>query len=121
MTIRKLILSLALPVLVMSCGPNLKHISEVEIRDSIVYDNGNPYTGDVWSDDERLFSLTTTGGVIVNCRVFHINDSLAIEILNDSTVKYYDEVGDTIPEDTFRLRYKDLCATLPELVKIIKQ
>ena len=119
MTFRNLIIALALPLVVMSCGSRMKHISDMEIRDSLIYADNMPYSGDVWSDDEHVYRLTIQDGVIVNCRLYHDNDSVAIEILNDSIVTYYDDEGEVLPEDSFKVRYKDVCATLSELMKVI--
>ena len=120
MTFRKHIFALALPVLIVSCGERLKHISDVEFRDSLIYVDDKPYSGEIWSDDEHLYRITAQDGVVVNCRIFHANDSVAIEMLNDSTVTYYTEQGDTVPEDTFKVRYKDMGVKLKELVSIIR-
>ena len=119
MTIRKLFFALALPVVVMSCGSRVKHISDIEIQDSLMYSDGKLYSGDIWSDDGQMYQLTTQDGVLVECRLYHDNDSLAIEILNDSIVTYYDEEGDVLPEDSFKVRYQDVCLTLSELMSAI--
>lgn len=119
MTFRKLVIALALPVIVMSCGSRIKHISDMEIRDSLIYADGKPYSGEIWSDDEHVYRLTAQDGVVVNCRLYHDNDSVAIEILNDSVVTYYNDEGDELPEDTFKVRYKDVCAILAELMNVI--
>ena len=121
MTFRKLIFALALPVLIVACGEKKKHVGDVEFRDSLVYVDDKPYSGDVWSNDEHLYRITTQDGVVVNCQIYHANDSVAIEILNDSTVNYFTEQGDTLPEDSFKVRYKDMGATLKELVDILRK
>ena len=120
MTIRKLFFALALPLVVMSCGGGVKHISDMEIRDSLIYANGQPYSGEVWSDDEHDYRLTTQDGILVNCRLYHSNDSVAIEILNDSIVTYYNDNGEVLLEDTFKVRYKEICATLADLMSAIR-
>ena len=120
MTFRNLIIALALPMVVMSCGSRMKHISDMEIRDSMIYADGKPYSGDVWSDDEHVYRLTAREGVVVSCLFYHDNDSVAIEILNDSIVTYYDDEGEVLPEDTFKVRYKEVCASLADLLSIVK-
>ena len=120
MTIRKLMIALALPVMALSCGGRKMHISDVKIQDSLMFADGKAYSGDIWSEDEHMYQLTVQDGVLVECRLYHDNDSVAIEILNDSTVTFYDDEGTVLPEDTFKVRYKDVSATLAELMEEIR-
>ena len=119
MTLRKLMMALALPVMALSCGGRMMHISDVTIQDSLMFADGKPYSGDIWSDDEHMYQLTTQDGVLVECRLYHDNDSVAIEFLNDSTVTFYDDEGTVLPEDSFKVRYKDVSEALAELMSII--
>jgi len=120
MTIRNFLMTLALLMLLLSCGGKNRHMNDVEFDSEKVYINGVPFNGDVWSDDNHSYCLTSTDGVITSFRLFHNNDSTAISILTDSTSTFYDEEGREIPIDSFKTRYKGIYETLPELVKTIK-
>jgi hypothetical protein len=100
----------------VSCGPHKASIHEIVMDKENILKNGEPYTGEVWSEDGKSFCLTTRNGEPTKFVMYHLNGQEAVRIDNlsdDMTV--YDETGAVMPIDSFAILYEDLAGTLQEL------
>ncbi len=94
-------------------------VDQVEFRDSIVYLNGNPYTGIVWGNDS-LWQLTVENGQMTAFTLYHQNGETAFSMTSPAdTLQAFDETGASLPIDSFAVRYKSLADEIPALIKRI--
>ena len=99
-----------------ACGPHQARMHEIAMDKESILKNGEPYTGEVWSDDGKSFCLTTRNGELTRFVMYHLNGREAVCIDNlDDEMTVYDEGGETISIDSFATQYKELAGTLHEL------
>ena len=82
--------------------------------------SSKPYTGKVWSDDQQTWQLTAEEGQVTAFTLHHADGSTAFTMQSPAdTLTAFDESGNTIPIDTFAIRYKQLAQQIPQLLKAI--
>lgn len=120
MHFRKLLLVGLVGAGIMSCGEPTATVSQVEFEGTQVYMDGKPYTGKVWSDDQQTWQLTAEEGQVTAFTLHHADGSTAFTMQSPAdTLTAFDESGNTIPIDTFAIRYKQLAQQIPQLLKAI--
>ena len=100
----------------VACGPHKTSINNVVIDKETILKHGEPYTGEVWSEDGRSYCLTSRNGELTKFVMYHLNRQEAVRIDNLSDeFTVYDETGKEMNIDSFAVQYENLVATLHEL------
>ena len=120
MNLRNLIYCFLLIMALAGCtGKKAINVDEVEFRDSLVYLNGSPYTGEVWNADS-LWCLTAEDGRMTAFKLFHANGSTAFSMSSPAdTLQAFDESGAVMSIDSFAVSYKELADEIPALISRI--
>ena len=108
---KKVLLLFATLALITSCGLGKKtHISSLEFRNEqrYVYQNGEAFTGDAWSSDEKTVCMHAESGVVTGFTMYYENGTIAVKAstngVKDSVV-CYDKKGNVITEDQIEKMY----------------
>ena len=84
------------------------HFSELEFREGqkYAYKNGEAFSGTAWSSDEKSFSMSADGGVVIGAKAYHSNGRVAADIdpVNKNII-YYDEYGNVMSKREFKSKY----------------
>lgn len=108
-----------------ACTPEVKkiHLSDALMSgdEEIVLDqDGNAFTGEVWSDDDATFYMDVKDGQVLYIKTFHENGQLAIlhEIADnedqEDVFTYYDEAGNEMSVDDFSTQYPSVIIKMAE-------
>ena len=84
------------------------HFSELEFRkgQKYAYKNGEAFSGTAWSSDEKSFSMTADGGVVIGAKAYHSNGRVAIDGDPVNKIRtHYDEYGNVMSEAEFKSKY----------------
>ncbi|WP_434503210.1 hypothetical protein [Prevotella sp.] len=105
-----IIISLAI-IMATSCTKKI-HTNEVSFKkDSVYYDN-KPFTGEIWTDDDKTGSFNTDNGVLKSLKFYHDNGKVAVamEIKNNGKPEthVYDDKGNSTDLVSFQQKYTDL-------------
>lgn len=109
------LLPLVVLLLILStfCGCGKKiHINEVTFSSDTAYYKEKPYTGEIWTDDDKSACFKTKDGCLQKATFFHHNgkEAISMEIKEKGAPKtsIYDEEGNTIDLPTFQKSYMDI-------------
>ena len=105
-----IIISLAM-IMATSCTKKI-HTNEVSFKkDSVYYDN-KPFTGEIWTDDDKTGSFNTDNGVLKSLKFYHENgkEAISMEIKKNGKpdTHVYDDKGNSIDLVSFQQKYMDL-------------
>ncbi len=84
------------------------HFSELEFRkgQKYAYKDGEAFSGTAWSSDEKSFSMTADGGVVIGAKAYHSNGRVAIDGDPVNKIRtHYDEYGNVMSEAEFKSKY----------------
>mgnify|MGYP007056203293 CR=1 FL=1 len=115
-------MALFVPVAICSCsGDKKSNISEVVFADGTATVEGKPFTGEIWSDDNKTYCLETDNGVVTAFKIYHSNGTAAYVMASPAdTLEAFDETGNSIPLDTFIKRYESLADEMTAVNNKIK-
>lgn len=99
-----------------ACKAGKTYVGEVEFTDSLAYVDGHPYSGELWSDDTSSYCLMAEEGRVVSLTMYHDNGQVALSMPSSDSLACFDVEGESIPFDTFVVRYKTLGDQVPLLV-----
>lgn len=108
---KKRVLILATLAIFTSCGFGKKtHLSSLEFSNNqkYVYQDGEAFTGEAWSSDEKTVCIHAESGVITSFIVFHDNGKVAANISSNGFKKSrtcYDKNGNVITWDQLKEMY----------------
>ena len=119
MRLLKLLLACVAVLCLISCKADKTRISDVVFTDSLAYVDGSPFSGELWSDDTTSYCLMAEEGRVVSLAMYHDNGQLALSMPSADSLLYYDVNGESIPFDTFVVRYKALAEQVPLLSRRI--
>ena len=123
---RKFFLVLLLSFILISC--NDKKISELEYEEIenwivVVYDDGEPYNGEAWSDDGIRYMIKVDDGLLIKINYYDEQGNIFCIVENENKI-FYNKNGNEISRDVCRKLYKEQYYlwkdTQRELSKIIK-
>lgn len=122
MKLGQILLALSVPVALLSCSKEkTSTISEVVFADGTATVDGKPFTGEIWSDDNKTYCLETDKGVVTGFKLYHSNGTAAYVMASPAdTLEAFDEAGKSIPLDTFIKRYESLADELTAVNNMIK-
>lgn len=101
----------------LACSAGKTRVSEVEFTDSLAYVDGNPYSGELWSDDTASYCLMAKDGNIVSLTMYHDNGQVALSMPSADSLLCFDAKGESIPFDSFVARYEALADQVPQLAR----
>lgn len=110
---KKAFILFAAIALITSCKLGKKtHISSLEFRNNqrYVYQNGEAFTGDAWSSDEKSVCMHAESGVVTEMTMFYEDGKIAVKgSINgaNESLKCYDKKGNVITEDQQKKMYPD--------------
>ena len=110
----------AIVLLLVGCVEKKTTISQAEFKDSKVYVDDAPFTGEVWSDDGMTWCLESEAGEMVGFTLYHSNESKALTLTSPDSLKAFSANGVEISLDSFNNAYKSLAQEIPELAGLIK-
>ena len=119
MHLLKQLLAYVAVLCLISCKAGKTRISDVVFTDSLAYVDGSPYSGELWSDDTTSYCLKAEEGRVVSLTMYHDNGQVALSMPSTDSLSYYDMKGESIPFDTFMVRYKTLADQVPLLTRRI--
>ncbi len=105
------ILVAAVMLSLSACGHKI-HVSDVSFRgDSVCYQN-KPFSGEIWTDDDKAGFFLTEQGVLKSLTFYHDNGKKAIVMtVNENGsphTEIFDEQGSPIDFITFQRKYSAL-------------
>ena len=103
----------AIVLLLVGCVEKKTTISQAEFKDSKVYVDDAPFTGEVWSDDGMTWCLEAEAGEMVGFTLYHSNESKALTLTSPDSLKAFSENGVEISLDSFNNAYKSLAQEIP--------
>ena len=116
-TIFALIAVMAAAIAMTGCEKK-KHISDMTFKDGggYAFHEGEPYTGDVWSDDDKTACFTYKDGELTVMTAFHDNGQVACTAgqKEGEGSKYFDTEGNAIDEMTFFGTYRSVLESVAE-------
>lgn len=93
---------------VISCTKRI-HVEEVAMKADTAMYEGKPFTGEIWTADDRSGSFNTEEGILKSLKFFHENGNTAVEMtINEKgapITKIYNEEGDSIDLMKFQREY----------------
>ncbi len=102
---------LLLSVIYISCGKRV-HIDEVSFRGDTVCYQGEPYTGEIWTEDEKTGCFHTDKGNLKSLVFYHDNGKQAITMeVNEQGAPHteiFDDEGNSIDMISFQTKYMDI-------------
>lgn len=106
---RKFFLLLLLSFILISC--NDKKISELEYEEIdnwivAVYDDGEPYNGEAWSDDGRSYKIEVDDGLLIKINYYDEQGNIFCIVENENKI-FYNKKGNEISRDVCRKLYKE--------------
>lgn len=106
---RKFFLLLLLSFILISC--NDKKISELEYEEIdnwivAVYDDGEPYNGEAWSDDGRSYKIEVDDGLLIKINYYDEQGNISCVVGNENKI-FFNKNGNEISRDVYRKLYKD--------------
>ena len=94
------------------------HVSDMTFKDGggYAFHEGEPYTGDVWSDDDKTACFTYKDGELSVMTAFHDNGQVACTAgqKEGEGSKYFDTEGNAIDEMTFFGTYRSVLESVAE-------
>lgn len=88
------------------------HTNEVTFKKDIAYYNDKPFSGEIWTDDDKSGFFVTKDGKLKSLTFFHENGNTAINMtVKDSgapVTQIYDEDGNTMDFVSFQQKYMKL-------------
>lgn len=94
------------------------HVSDMTFKDGggHAFHEGEPYTGDVWSDDDKTACFTYKDGELSVMTAFHDNGQVACTAgqKEGEGSKYFDTEGNAIDEMTFFGTYRSVLENVAE-------
>ena len=110
---KKAFILFAAIALITSCKLGKKtHISSLEFRNnqSFVYQNGEAFTGDAWSSDEKTVCMHAESGVVTGITMYYEDGKVAVKGSIDGvkkSIQSYDKNGNVITEKQMEKMYPD--------------
>lgn len=108
---------MAAAIALTGCEKNM-HISDMTFKDGggYAFYKGKPYTGDVWSDDDKTACFTYKDGKLTVMTAFHDNGQVACTAgqKEGEGSKYFDTEGNAIDEMTFFGTYRSVLESVAE-------
>jgi hypothetical protein len=98
-------------IMATSCTKKI-HTNEVSFKsDSVYYDN-RPFTGEIWTEDDKTGCFDTDKGVLKSLKFYHENgkEAISMEIKNNGKAEthVYDDKGNSTDIVSFQQKYMDL-------------
>lgn len=110
-TFLQLILAAVAVFAVTACGHKI-HVNDVSFRGDTVYYQNKPFSGEIWTDDDKSGFFLTEQGVLKSLTFYHDNGKKAIIMtVNENGsphTEIYDEQGTRIDFITFQRKYSAL-------------
>lgn len=117
-TIIQLILASTLVLAMSACGHKI-HVSDVSFRGDTVYYQSKPFSGEIWTDDDKAGYFLTEQGVLKSLTFYHDNGKKAIvmTVSEDGSPKteIFDEQGSRIDFITFQRKYSALWVKIAQV------
>ncbi len=105
------LLFLSLTTTLVSCGKRI-HIDEVSFRGDTAYYQEKPYTGEIWTEDEKTGCFRTENGNLQSLVFYHRNGKKAITMeVNEKGAPHteiLDDKGNPIDMISFQTKYMDI-------------
>lgn len=98
-------------VILTSCGKRV-HIEDVSFHDDTVCYQGKPYTGEIWTDDDKTGCFRTEKGNLKSLVFYHHNGKQAISMETSPQgaphTEIFDDEGNPIDMISFQTKYMDI-------------
>lgn len=97
------------------------HLSDLELdaTSGAVYMDGSPYTGTVWSDDEKTINLTVESGELKKIVYYHENGKPAMVTEPGEGVCFFNDEGRPMLDRAFFDKYKELAQKAESIMSAI--
>ena len=118
---KKYILLLVSAIIIVACQEKKVFMKDVAFTSNgdIVFYQGEPFTGEMWSDDGRFMKLTVEQGNPQKMELFHSNGKVAYLQFRDADEHkqeiFTDENGKQISSAEFDEKYADILIRLEEI------
>ena len=103
------LLPLFICVLMFSRGKSVK-VTDLQYKlegwDCYVYQDGNPFDGEVWSEDGKSYKAFVNCGLLKKIE-YYDNDGKTFCVVENEEKKFFNEKGDEITRDQVRELYKE--------------
>lgn len=104
-------LCLFLVISLAGCGKRI-HINEVSFHGDTVYYQEKPYTGEIWTEDDKTGCFRTEEGNLRSLVFYHRNGKQAItmEVSEQGAphTEIFDDKGEPIDMISFQTKYMDI-------------
>ena len=109
-------------LIMLSCNSDTKAtMSTVRIDKTCISMDGKPFSGEVWSDDNKTYCLQVENGSLVSYTLYHPNGQPAVTITtSEPSTQFYDESGKALPLDSFISHYRVLADEVTDLAERIE-
>lgn len=110
----KVVLMVMALLILGACGEKVK-ISQLHFNPDVtkVYQDGEAFDGEAWSDDLKSICLTCEDGIVKCVEVYHANGKLAIRNTNLTDAgEMYDEEGNAVTAEEFVMKFPDIITQL---------
>ena len=88
------------------------HTNEVSFKKDSVYYDKEPFTGKIWTEDDKTGSFNIDNGVLKSLKVYHEKgkEAISMEIKKNGKpdTHVYDDKGNSIDLVSFQQKYMDL-------------
>ena len=102
-----------------------RHVSEMTYKDGgdYAYLDGKPYTGDVWSDDDKTACFTYSNGELTVMTAYHDNGQVACTAgqQEGEGSKFFDTDGNAMDETQFFKTYRSVIENVAEVAMQMKR
>lgn len=87
------------------------HTNEVSFKQDSVFFDKKPYTGEIWTEDDKTGCFNIDNGVLKSLKFYHDNgkEAISMDIKNKKPITYiYDDKGNATDIVSFQQKYMDL-------------
>jgi hypothetical protein len=102
---------LFIAITLASCTKRI-HTNDVNLKSDTVFYENKPFTGEIWTEDNKTGSFNTDNGMLKSLKFYHENGKEAVSMIIKNNGKaethIYDENGDSTDLVSFQQKYMDL-------------
>ena len=87
------------------------HTNEVSFKQDSVFFDKKPYTGEIWTEDDKTGCFNIDNGVLKSLKFYHDNgkEAISMDIKNKKPITHiYDDKGHATDIVSFQQKYMDL-------------